>query len=137
MVGLRESGATANPLLEFAFTTAESQGARVRAVRALASAALITHPTSAGHADGSHEAEERARLVAALEPWRTKFPEVSVVEQVTTGPAAHVLMSAATRSRLTVVGRRRHPSHLTWKLGPVAHAALHHLPCPVAVVPHG
>ncbi|MFK4104299.1 universal stress protein [Streptomyces sp. NPDC019531] len=57
------------------------------------------------------------------------------MEQVTTGPAAQVLMSAAARSRLTVVGR--HPSHLTWKVGPVAHAALHHLPCPVAIVPHG
>ncbi|MCX5336660.1 universal stress protein [Streptomyces sp. NBC_00140] len=34
------------------------------------------------------------------------------------------------------MGRRDHPSRLTWTLGPVAHGVLHHVPCPVAVVPH-
>ncbi|MEU5293466.1 universal stress protein [Streptomyces umbrinus] len=46
------------------------------------------------------------------------------------------MLAASAHSRLTVIGRRRHPSQLTWKLGPVAHAALHHVPCPVALVPH-
>jgi len=80
--------------------------------------------------------EERSQLTARLAPWREKFPDATVVEQVTTGPAAQVLLSVATHSQLTVVGRWRHASRLTWKLGPVAHAALHHVPGSVAVVPH-
>ncbi|MFF4505064.1 universal stress protein [Streptomyces sp. NPDC001401] len=134
VVGVQEPAATADPLLEFAFTTAELHGTRVHAVRALP--LLRPHAVPVGQDAGRHEAEERARLTAALAPWREKFPDVPVVEQVTAGPAAQVLLSAATHSQLTVVGRRRHPSRLTWKLGPVAHAVLHHVPGPVAVVPH-
>lgn len=123
VVGVQEPAAAADPLLEFAFTTAELHGTRVHAVRALAP----VDPRTVG---------ERARLTARPAPWRDKFPDVPVVEQVTSGPAAQVLLSAATHSQLTVVGRRRHPSRPAWKLGPVAHATLHHVPGPVAVVPH-
>ncbi|KOU77429.1 Universal stress protein family [Streptomyces sp. MMG1533] len=130
VVGLHEPGPSADLLLEFAFADAELHGSAVRAVRALSP--LVPHH----HADSRHEAAEHARLAAELAPWREKFPDVGAVAQVATGPAAHVLLSASAHSRLTVVGRRRHPSPLTWKLGPVAHAALHHVPCPVAVVPH-
>jgi nucleotide-binding universal stress UspA family protein len=132
VVGVQEAGPTADPLLEFAFTTAEPRGARVRAVRALPLPSLMMHPQD----DRGDETDEHARLAAALAPWREKFPGVTVVEQVAKGSAAQVLLSACAHSMLIVVGRRRHPSQLTWKLGPVAHAALHHVPCPVAVVPH-
>ncbi|MEU5893678.1 universal stress protein [Streptomyces sp. NPDC047461] len=130
VVGLEATGPAAEPLLEFAFGAAEPRGARVRVVRALPLSALFTE------IDEDFATAERARLTDALLPWREKFPGIPVVEYVTTGPAAQVLLSASAHSGLTVVGRRRHPSHLTWKLGPVAHAVLHHLPCPVAVVPH-
>jgi nucleotide-binding universal stress UspA family protein len=119
--------------LEFAFTTAELHGARVHAVRALP--LFRPHAVPGGHDAGRQDAEERTRLTAGLAPWREKFPDVPVVEQVTAGPAAQVLLSAGTHSQLTVVGRQRHPTRLTWKLGPVAHVALHHVPGPVAVVP--
>ncbi|MFI8193725.1 universal stress protein [Streptomyces sp. NPDC085946] len=130
VVGVQEPVPDSGQLLEFAFTTAAEDGTPVRVVRALPHAA----PTAAGEDGG--EAEERTLLAAALAPWREKFPEVPVVADAAVGPAARVLLSASARSRLTVVGRRRLTSRLTWKLGPVAHAALHHLPCPVAVVPH-
>ncbi|SEE72021.1 universal stress protein [Streptomyces sp. KS_5] len=130
VVGVQEPGATADPLLEFAFTVAAARGVELRAVRALPLTSLATRR------DEDVEAEERARLAEALAPWRQKYPDVPVTKHVATGPAAQVLLTASARSCLTVVGRRRHPSHLTWKLGPVAHAALHHVPCPVAVVPH-
>ncbi|MFJ9722553.1 universal stress protein [Streptomyces sp. NPDC101209] len=138
VVGVKETGRTAEPLLEFAFTAADRHGARVRAVRALRSSGTVApvRAMAAGHVDSHHEAEEHARLAAVLAPWREKFPHVRVVEQVAAGPAAAVLLYAAEHSELTVLGRRRNPSHLTWRLGPVAHAALHHMPCPVAVVPH-
>ncbi|WP_328766603.1 universal stress protein [Streptomyces sp. NBC_00286] len=138
VVGVQELGPDAEPLLEFAFTAAELSGTRVCAVRALPASALVTHPQAlaAQQADRDREAEERTRLAAVLIPWREKFPDVPVVEHVAMGSAAQVLLAASAHSRLTVIGRRRHPSRRTWKLGPVAHAALHHVPCPVAVVPH-
>ncbi|TQJ86010.1 universal stress protein [Streptomyces sp. SLBN-31] len=126
-----EPGPGADALLEFAFTTAEAHGCGVHAVRA-----LPHQYTVATGRQAEQGAVDRARLTASLAPWREKFPGVPLVDEVTAGPAAQVLLSAATRGRLTVVGRRRHSSHLTWKLGPVAHAVLHHAPCPVAVVPH-
>ncbi|MFC8513234.1 universal stress protein [Streptomyces sp. NPDC057257] len=86
--------------------------------------------------DVPYETDEYGRLEAALAPWRQKFPAVDVVDHVARGPAAQVLLAASTHSMLTVLGRRRHPSPLSWRLGPVTHAALHHGPCPVAVVPH-
>ncbi|WP_435210419.1 universal stress protein [Streptomyces sp. bgisy034] len=130
VVGVQEPGAAADPLLEFAFTAAATRGAGLRAVRAVPLASLATRR------DEDVEADERVRLAEVLAPWREKYPDVPVTKHVATGPATQVLLTASTRGCLIVVGRRRHPSHLTWKLGPVAHAALHHVPCPVAVVPH-
>ncbi|NUP38454.1 MAG: universal stress protein [Streptomyces sp.] len=135
VVGVQEPAPAADALLEFAFTAAEVRGARVRAVRALTPSSPLTHRHTDRPEEG-YEADERARLAADLAPWQEKFPGVEVVDRVARGSASQVLLAASARSMLTVVGRRRHPSPLTWKLGPVAHAALHHLPCPVAVVPH-
>ncbi|WP_020139542.1 universal stress protein [Streptomyces sp. 351MFTsu5.1] len=135
VVGVREAGAASDPLLEFGFTAAEARGARVRAVRALPLSSLVAHPRGT-HPDEGYEVDEQARLAAAVAPWRERFPTVAVTYEVARGTAAHVLLTASAHSALTVVGRRRHPAPLSWKLGPVAHAALHHVPCPVAVVPH-
>ncbi|MFI6559484.1 universal stress protein [Streptomyces sp. NPDC050534] len=135
VVGIQETGPAADPLLEFAFTCADLHRARVRAVRALPVSSLVTHP-HIGHSSEGYEADEHGRLAAALAPWRQKFPDIDVVDHVARGPAAQVLLDASAHGMLTVLGRRRHPSPLTWKLGPVAHAALHHAACPVAVVPH-
>lgn len=135
VVGVQEAGPAADALLEFAFTAADLHRARVRAVRALPVSSLVTHP-HIGHSEEGYETDEHGRLAAALAPWRQKFPDIDVVDHVTRGTAAQVLLTASAHSMLTVLGRRRHPSPLTWKLGPVAHAALHHAPCPVAVVPH-
>ncbi|MEU3254152.1 universal stress protein [Streptomyces sp. NPDC006997] len=126
VAGVQHPGPDADPLLELAFAEAGSQGGRVRAVRAL--------PPSWRPGAGPWAAEGE-RLAAALEPWRRKYPDVPAVEQTAVGPAASVLLSASAHARLVVVGRRRRP-HQPWRLGPVAHAALRHAPCPVAVVPH-
>ncbi|MFR0354651.1 universal stress protein [Streptomyces sediminimaris] len=135
VVGVQEAGPAADALLEFAFTSADLHGARVRAVRALPVSSLVTHP-HIGRSEEGYETDEHGRLGAALAPWRQKFPDIDVVDHVARGTAAQVLLSASAHGMLTVLGRRRHPSPLTWKLGPVAHAALHHAPCPVAVIPH-
>ncbi|MFE6828485.1 universal stress protein [Streptomyces sp. NPDC057690] len=135
VVGLSTAGPEGDPLLEFAFATAESHGVGVRVIRALPRLHTV-RLASPEHADERGESEEHTLLAATVAKWHGNFPDVAVAEQVVTASAGHALLAAATRSRLTVVGRRRHPSHLTWKLGPVAHAVLHHAPCPVAVVPH-
>ncbi|MFJ8113942.1 universal stress protein [Streptomyces sp. NPDC096132] len=134
VVGVSEPGPASDALLEFALVTAESYGVGVRAVWARPH--NTPHSAPPEPADGRREPAGRTRLTAAVDRWREKFPDVPVTQEVVTEPAANALLSAATRARLTVVGRRHRPSHLTWKLGPVAHAVLHHAPCPVAVVPH-
>ena len=133
VVGVQDIGAGSDTLLEFAFAQAQTHGGRVRAVRAVPLSAPVGHPLSPEDAD---EEAQRAVLKGALAPWRVKFPDVPVTEEVVRGSAAQVLLTSSAHSRLTVVGRHRCPAHRAWKLGPVAHAALHHLPCPVAVVPH-
>lgn len=85
-------------------------------------------------------AEHERAVVATLRPWCEKFPEVAVTETVTEGRAAGELIHASAGAALLVVGRRVRGTllgnHLGNHLGSVAHAALHHAPCPVAVVPH-
>jgi nucleotide-binding universal stress UspA family protein len=134
VVGVQDIGAGSDALLEFAFAAAHGRGDHVRAVRAVPLAAPTGLPL--GPADADEDAQ-RAVLTAALAPWRVRFPDVPVTEEVVRGQAAKVLLATSAHSRLTVVGRHLRPVHHAWKLGPVAHAALHHLPCPVAVVPHG
>ncbi|SEC16265.1 Nucleotide-binding universal stress protein, UspA family [Streptomyces sp. 2231.1] len=51
------------------------------------------------------------------------------------GRAQDVLPAAAHGADLLVVGARRRPGHFGLQLGRVAHRALHHADCPVAVVP--
>lgn len=81
-------------------------------------------------------AERERAVVATLRPWCEKFPEVAVTETVTEGRAAGELIHASAGAALLVVGRRVRETRLGTHLGSVAHAVLHHAPCPVAVVPH-
>ncbi|MFF1747124.1 universal stress protein [Streptomyces mirabilis] len=53
------------------------------------------------------------------------------------GARAGELIHASAGAALLVVGRRVRQTRLGTHLGSVAHAVLHHAPCPVAVVPHG
>lgn len=68
VVGVQEPAAAADPLLEFAFTTAELHGTRVHAVRALPLFRPQAVPVD--HDSGRHEVEARAQLTARLAPWR-------------------------------------------------------------------
>lgn len=71
-----------------------------------------------------------------LKPWRDKFPSVHVESQAFMGPAGRRLVQAAVGADLVVVGRHLRPSPLGAHLGPVAHAVLHHVSAPVAVIAH-
>ncbi|GHE57636.1 universal stress protein [Streptomyces spiralis] len=124
--------------LRFAFETAVARGATVRAVRAW------TLPPVFGYSPGSLklldeagglEPYEAKGLADALRPWRERFPDVPVVEQVEMGSAGQVLLSVAGRAQLVVVGRRARRTAVGARIGSVAHGVLHHADCPVAVVP--
>ncbi|MEI5101922.1 universal stress protein [Streptomyces sp. PmtG] len=128
-----------DPVLRFAFEAAAARGATVRAVRAWTLPPLYAYSPGSLHlADeaGGLEPYERQALARALAPWRERFPDVPVVEHVEIGSAGQVLLSALADARLLVVGRTARRSPIGTRIGSVAHAALHHAGCPVAVVPH-
>jgi nucleotide-binding universal stress UspA family protein len=127
------------PALRFAFETAAARGAAVRAVRAWTLPPVFAYsPGSLKLLDdaGGLEPYERQALAKALRPWRERYPDVPVAEQVEMGSAGQVLLSAAERAQLVVVGRRAHRGAVGARIGSVAHGVLHHAGCPVAVVPH-
>ena len=49
---------------------------------------------------------------------------------------SRALVQSVFGAELLVVGRRLHRPPLAPRLGPVAHAALHHVTCPIAVIAH-
>lgn len=131
-VDLRQSSDT---VAEFAFRAAELRGAPLRVVH-------VWHvPLRQGLVgrDERAAARERAQggLAAAMGAWRAKFPKVKVDEVVVEGRPAHHVPRAAAGAGLLVVGRRSRPAALGPRAGTVTHAAIHHVGCPVAVVPHG
>ncbi|MBQ0988121.1 universal stress protein [Streptomyces sp. F63] len=130
-------------LVEFAFDAAERRGVPLRVVSAWAPApALRYEPTAAAGMNLEPSPEELARersetLDALLRPWREAHPGVEVVPGVPMGSAGRELVEAAADASLVVVGRRRTSAlHIGPRLGSVAHAVLHHVSAPVAVVPH-
>lgn len=127
-----------DPVAEFAFDAAARREAPLNIV-------YTWNPSS--YADlvaAPHERvtdavfEERARraLTAALQPWREKHPGQAVTEVLRTGKPARNLMALTADAGLLVVGRRKRHSPVGTRLGPVAHAVIHHVDCPVVVVPH-
>lgn len=136
VVGVQDPPESAVPI-EFAFATAAAHGAGVRAVRVLAPPSVLPHgPTPRTlPGEGAGHAEPR-RLAEAVELWREKYPDVPVTEHVEHGHAAEVLLTAASRAGLVVVGRHTRRPAASPRLGHVTHALLHHAACPVAVVPH-
>ncbi|MYY07806.1 universal stress protein [Streptomyces sp. SID4919] len=139
VVGQQGSAEDSRPALAFAFAAAAARGATLRAVRAWSLPPLHAYsPEFLRLTDeaGGLEPLERTSLREALEPWREKFPDVRVVEHVEIGSAGQVLLAASTRAQLLVVGRRARYTPIGGRIGSVAHAALHHAPCPVAVTSH-
>lgn len=129
----------AEPPLDFAFGAAQLRGARLHAVYAWA----LPGPapwTALGVPEedrAAWEDEEVQRLSDVLQGWQDKYPEVAVLPDVVLLHPAYALVHASQRADLLVLGRRSSPRAAERRLGPVAHAVLHHSRCPVVVVPHG
>ncbi|MCZ4602723.1 universal stress protein [Streptomyces sp. Lzd4kr] len=131
-------GDPCDEVIEFAFEAARERGARLHVVHAWqAPSPLGLGPGDIGLVNGPEQADEwLGFLTAVLKGWRDKYPEVEVAETVTEGRAQSVLVRAATGASLLVVGRRMTEKPAGPRTGPVTHAAIHHVTCPVAVVPH-
>ncbi|MEU6272902.1 universal stress protein [Streptomyces populi] len=77
-----------------------------------------------------------AELAKALSLWRTRFPDVEVVEATRYGSPAFHLVKASHEASLVVVGRRARRLPVGAHIGHTTHSVLHHATAPVAVVPH-
>jgi len=115
----------AEAALDFAFGAARRHGLPLRVLQACPAPQLTRR---AGDREG-----EAALLASVLAPWRAAHPDVDVIEDTEPAGAGLLLVEASAKARLLVLGRR--PTTSVGRLGPVAHAVLHHARCPVAVVP--
>ncbi|MEV3970371.1 universal stress protein [Streptomyces sp. NPDC050698] len=130
----------AGEVADFAFAAAEARAARLHVVHAWALPAesvssrtlVVTEEDRAGWED-----QEVLRLSDLLRPWREKYPGVTAGSDSMLLHPAEALLNASRDAELLVVGRHTERQTADGRLGPVAHAVLHHARCPVAVVPHG
>ncbi|MGW1893195.1 universal stress protein [Streptomyces sp. NPDC002004] len=131
-VDLRRRG---DALLEFAFGEAHLAGAPLHVLHAWHLPGIHGEAEPpAGEAEAAGQGVESA-LAAALAPWREKFPGVDVLARAVEGRPVHVLTRASETADLLVVGRPTRDAPEGGRLGRIARAAIHHGPCPVAVVP--
>lgn len=124
-------------VLAFAFDAAVRRRAPLRVVHIWSSPVSSEYTAlQAIGLEGDLSAVERDRFAEQLDPWRERHPEVSVTADLIHGNRSVALVDAAAEARLLVVGRRVRRTLLGAHLGPVAHAAIHHAVCPVALVRH-
>ncbi|WNE94759.1 universal stress protein [Streptomyces luomodiensis] len=133
-------GETAGPsaATRFAFREAAARGGVLEAVRAWrCPAGEVTDDLLIdGDPVRAHWARAERTLDDALRTSRRDHPEVTVHPETAEGPARKVLLQAAATADLLVLGARRgHGRTFGLQLGRIAHAALHHAPCPVVIVP--
>ncbi|MBN0042728.1 universal stress protein [Streptomyces actuosus] len=125
---------SADDVLDFAFRAAEFRHAPLRALHAWH--VPVTHALPDAEQRGRMRAAAQRELAGRLDPWRRKYPTVVVREALHEGRPAHALVRAAGGAGLLVIGTRRRGRPVGGHTGPVAHALIHHVRCPVALVPH-
>ncbi|WP_037673251.1 universal stress protein [Streptomyces griseus] len=125
-------------LFEFAFSAAHARGVPLRAVHGH-EVPVQAHMPWGVDPEVAAEITDKAqkKLRKQLRPWRKKFRGMRVIKVLTLDSPARAVVHDTETAGLLVVGRRRHRGALAPRLGPVAHAAVHHAACPIAVVPHG
>lgn len=136
VVGVSLNG-PCDPLLAFAFDAAASRGLPLQAVHGRSLPVHAYAPWGVGP-DVAEEVIKEAdgELRESLCPWRESFPEVPVQLTVLPESPTRAMVQTVQGAELLAIGRRRHHPPLAPRVGPVAHAAIHHVTCPVAVVPH-
>ena len=125
-------------VFDFAFTLASLRGAALTVVHVWDEPWFLPFDESDSAFENTAKVKEEwaIRLEAEVQPWRSKYSDVAVTELIGAGPAGTELVEASTQFDLLVVGAQRHGGNLHgMRIGPVAHTALHHADCPVAVIP--
>ncbi len=123
---------TSEAAIAFAFDEAAARRAPLVAVHAWG-LPPAGDPTDAGAAGTlAHEV-----LAERLAGWSEKYPDVRVQRVVAQDRPVPVLLREGGRAQLLVVGSRGRGRVAGMVLGSVAHALVHHGPCPVAVVRAG
>ena len=127
--------AESSSVVRFAYEEARRRGVPLEAVRAWRCPAHETtdHPLLADAPARLHAQHAEETLTEAL---RDAPPDLELHRRTVEGHARRVLVDASFDADLLIVGARRRTGHRGLQLGRVAHAALHHSACPVAVVPH-
>ncbi|MCG6494290.1 universal stress protein [Kitasatospora sp. A2-31] len=127
-------------VIAFAFEAARLRSVPLRVVHAWMPPTGSEYMAFAaiGGMDAELSAAEQRQFEAALSPWRERHPRAAVEAELVRGhAAAAVVDAAADGTGLVVVGRRVRHAPVGAHLGPVAHAVIHHVRCPVAIVSYG
>ncbi|WP_282696569.1 universal stress protein [Streptomyces sp. CC208A] len=125
------------PAVGFAFREAAAREAELEVVSAWRRPAHepVDHPLLSGGPASAFEHRASELLDEALEATAGEHPGVRLHRTTVEGPAHRVLTERSATADLLVVGARRQDRLVGLELGRVAHRALHHASCPVAVVP--
>ncbi|MFE7890356.1 universal stress protein [Streptomyces sp. NPDC057412] len=124
-------------LIRFAFEEAARRGTTLRVLHGWNLPPYYVYGLSVDIELHDEIVRQQAVLLAdVLKPWRQKFPDVEVVEEVPAGSPGARLVDVSREASLMVVGRRMRRRPFGAHIGPVTHAVLHHAAAPVAVVPH-
>ncbi|MFJ4201156.1 universal stress protein [Streptomyces sviceus] len=121
-------------LLAFAFESATLRTAPLRVVYAW----HLPYMPVAAEAKARRAMRETAEgtLDHLLGPWREKYPALELDVLAPEGRPPERLLDAAKDAGLLIVGRRIRPARLGAHIGPITHAMVHHVHCPIAVIPH-
>jgi nucleotide-binding universal stress UspA family protein len=123
MIGV-DGSAASRIAIPFAFEEAALRGEPL-----LAMCAVMDAPASFG---GSAQLEDE--FADAMTEQEKEHPDVIVLRQLEPGSPRHALLTAASNAQLLVIGAHGRGGVAGMSLGSVAHAVLHHAPCPVAIV---
>ncbi|MFI1303041.1 universal stress protein [Streptomyces sioyaensis] len=130
--------AACEEVLTFAFETAARRDVPLHAVHGRHLPSYAYNRGGGVERSAAEEAvhDAQGELAASLRPWREKFPAVPVDEEVVMENPVSALLHRSAHADLLVVGRRHRGRLLPPRIGHVVQAAVHHAPCPVAIVPH-
>jgi nucleotide-binding universal stress UspA family protein len=130
-VGERPAGSAA---VRFAVEEASVRGVPLDAVRAWRHPAPVT-AARGPHALAAPAPAEQQAAELLEDALRDAPADMKVDRRALEGHPRDVLTAVSRQADLLVVGARRHHGHFGPRLGRIAHGALHHAACPVAVVP--
>lgn len=124
--------------IQFAFDQARELGVPLLAVHAWQVTAMAPLGMSLSQAHpatlSAHAFDE---VKGVIDPWRERYPDVTVSVRSSEGTTAHVLPTVCRPDDLLVIGHARPAHRHLHHVGAIAASALREAPCAVAVIPTG